>query len=394
MESNSCPINVDRKPLKIIILGSTGSIGESALAIVRCFPDRFKVEGLLAGSNAELLSRQVVEFKPAVAGLVQGEVPATLRNLEKKGEIAILTGLQAAVELVNETSFESAIGAIVGIAGLASSLRVLQKGKRLLLANKESLVCAGSLLLSAAEQYGGVIVPIDSEHSALAQLLELTRPTEIESLTLTASGGPFLNFSADQLNSITPEQAVKHPKWAMGAKISVDSSTMVNKALELVEAHWLFDCDEDRLEVLVHPQSIVHSLVTLVDGVQLAHLSVADMQGAISFAMQRPNNRLPRILKKLSLSDVGALSFLALDHKKFPAVSLIRQCLRNKGMDCVVFNAANEAAVALFLQKSLPWKAIVPTIEEALNRYAGVKGTTVEEIMELHHEVFQVVHSF
>lgn len=367
---------------RIVVLGSTGSIGRSTLNIVRRYPERFEVVGLVAGSKEEELAAQIAEFSPRVAGLV---VPPSmsLRN----SATTVFTGSKCACQVLEACDFDTVVGAIVGIAGLESSHLTVKLGKRLLLANKESLVCAGQLLMEMAKKTGASVVPVDSEHSALAQLLEHARVSEVSRLTLTASGGPFLATPAEDLKSITPAQAVKHPKWSMGQKISVDSSTMVNKALELIEAYWLFGLDQSAIDVVVHPQSIVHALVTFKDEVQFAHLSVPDMQGPISFALMRPQDRLVGAIKRLSLAQLGALTFQELDEERFPAISLARECLRVGGTACTVFNAANEVAVANFLDGNIAWLDIVPTIQHALETFESVSFTSIEDLLELHIKV-------
>jgi 1-deoxy-D-xylulose-5-phosphate reductoisomerase len=367
---------------RLVILGSTGSIGQSTLNIVRRFPDQFEVVGLVAGSNERELAAQIAEFSPQVAGLV---APAStdLRSSVN----AFFTGPQCACRVLEACDFDTVIGAIVGIAGLESSYLTMKLGKRLLLANKESLVCAGQLLMDTAQKTGGTVVPVDSEHSALAQLLEHARASEVSRLTLTASGGPFLSTPLGELGRITPAQAVKHPKWSMGQKISVDSSTMVNKALELIEACWLFGLEHRYVDVVVHPQSIVHALVTFKDEVQLAHLSVPDMQGPISFALMRPHDRLPGAIKPLSLVELGALTFQELDEDRFPAISLARECLEVGGTACTIFNAANEVAVAKFLSGNLAWLDIVPTIRQTVETFESVSFSSIEELLELHIKV-------
>jgi 1-deoxy-D-xylulose-5-phosphate reductoisomerase len=387
----------------VALLGSTGSIGHSVLEIVRRYPSRFNVRVLVAGTNVQVLLKQIEEFRPQFIGVAQESAGESLRDHFRNSnneyhslllrDDRICVGMNAAEEVLRRCKVDMVIGAVVGIAGLPSSLQALRQGSTLLLANKESLVCGGQLLSDAVARFGGKIVPIDSEHSAIAQIIELIREKELRSLCLTASGGPFLNYSSQELEFVTPEQAVKHPRWSMGAKISVDSSTLVNKALELAEACWLFQCREDQVKVVVHPQSIIHSLVELVDGVQIAHLSVADMQGAISYAMARPGDRLPDVLSHLSLVELGALTFQKLDELRFPAVALMRDCIRTGGTAPAVFNAANEAAVSLFLKGGLPWKGIVRVIAESLETFSSTSYSSLEDLLSLHDEVVQFVIS-
>lgn len=395
--------SIDGVAQSVAVLGSTGSIGHSVLEIARRYPDRFHVEVLVAGTNVQVLLRQIEEFRPKFIGIADESAGEVLRDQLRSNndpyyaliirDDRICLGANAAEEVLRRCKVDMVIGAVVGIAGLPSSLEALRQGSRLLLANKESLVCGGKLLTDAVKEFGGTIVPVDSEHSAIAQIVEMLRDRELRSLCLTASGGPFLNFSVQQMEFITPEQAVKHPRWSMGAKISVDSSTLVNKALELAEACWLFQCREDQIKVVVHPQSIIHSLVELVDGVQMAHLSVADMQGAISYAMARPGDRLPDVLPHLSLAEIGALTFQELDDARFPAVALMRDCMRTGGTAPAVYNAANEAAVSLFLKGGLPWKGIVRLIAESVETFSSTSYSSLKDLLSLHDEVVQFVNS-
>ena len=396
---NSDVINAPTRT--VALLGSTGSIGHSALEIIRRYPDNFDIKILVAGTNGEVLLKQVEEFRPQFIGVADEAAGQWVYNhlRNSKDEYSsllirddrICIGSNAAEEVLRRCKVDMVIGAVVGIAGLPSSLEALKQGSTLLWANKESLVCGGKLLSEAATQYGGQIVPIDSEHSAIAQIIETIRIRELRSIHLTASGGPFLNFSSQELDVVTPAQAVKHPRWSMGAKISVDSSTLVNKALELAEACWLFDCREDQIKVVVHPQSIIHSLVELVDGVQIAHLSVADMQGAISYAMSRPSDRLPDVLAPLSLTSLGSLTFQDLDEARFPAVALMRACIRTGGTAPAIFNAANEAAVSMFLKGLLQWKGIIRVISESLESFTSTSYSSLEALLGLHDEVVQFV---
>lgn len=396
---------------EVVILGSTGSIGQSALDIIRANPREFRVMVLAAGTNIDLLLQQIILFEPqfiSVANENAGErllqlsydlSNTYLARLFREGRVFI--GEDSAREVLAQYASVSrvakkdvlVIGAIVGIAGLSSSLEALRHGYTLLLANKESIVCGGHLIREHVESYGGCVVPVDSEHSSIAQLMEGIRSREVRYLHLTASGGPFLNFSVDQLDNVTAEMAVKHPRWSMGAKISVDSSTLVNKALEVAEACWFFQCDEEKIKVIIHPESIVHSIVELIDGVQLAHLGVADMKGPIGYAMCRPKDRIRDVIKPLVLPLIGSLSFYELDDAKFPAISYMRQCLRvGKGMP-VIFNAANEAAVELFLLGKLSWKGIVRMIALSLEHFTGKQCGSFQDILELHNEVVEFVRA-
>ena len=389
-------------PLRIALLGCTGSIGDSVVRLVRANPEKLKLESIVGGRNHLRLLELVREFSPSIVGLES--VPSGLFE-QLKGEVGLsggsfISGPSVAVKCLREAQVDVVIGAITGIAGLPSSLEALDQGLCLLLANKESLVCAGELMVRSASENQGRIISIDSEHSALAQLLEGQLKSNsgrgVVELTLTASGGPFLNRTRDSLASVTPAEAVRHPKWDMGAKISVDSSTMVNKALEVAEAYWLFGYPVSNLNVIVHPQSIVHALITFSDGVQLAQLSNPDMIGPISFgiaqAMGAP--RFDSVLPSLSLAQVGKLEFMELDNDRFPVVNLIKSCLERGGALPAVFNGANEFAVQAFLSGQLSYLQITNCIETVVEHFDGRTYSDLDDLLELHQEVNECAERF
>lgn len=370
----------ERGVIRLVIQGSTGSIGCSALEIVRQNPSRFKVVGLSAGSNIDLLVQQVREFNPEVvscrdeggAGVLRGHFGA---------KVEVLCGEGALVELSQACTYDLMLAAVVGVAGLPPVLAALNAGRRVALANKEALVSGGRFVAEALVRGGGSLLPVDSEHSALFQVLQGERLEDLHCLILTASGGPFLNATPEQLMAITPEQAVRHPRWSMGAKISIDSATLMNKGLELIEAHWLFGVPEANIEVVVHPQSIVHSLVRFIDGSEVAQLSVPDMKGAIGYAFSYPHGRIAGLVPQLSLSKVGALEFAALDSDRFPAVELARSVLRQGGMAPAVYNLGNELAVTNFIRGGLKFTQIVPFVERALARFGSNNVTSFEGLL-------------
>ena len=376
---------------RLAILGSTGSIGCSTLEIVRQFPEAFEVFCLVAHTSIQKLRKQVLEFQPKYCVVTGGMSKSQLHELSSgPGTTAWLSEEEAVLELVQDPQVDAVVAAIVGMAGLRSVHAAIAAKKSVLLANKESLVCAGELLtnlLSHNETTSRQLIPLDSEHSAIFQLLEGAGRSDPEKLILTASGGPFLKTPISDFGSITPEMAVKHPRWNMGAKISVDSASMVNKALELIEARWLFNTHHSKIEVLVHPESIIHSLVEFKDGVQLAQLSVPDMKGAIAFGMQYPDSRLPNVMNKLNLAELRSLHFESLDEEKFPAVSIARQTLDAGGAAPAVFNIANELAVSRFLAGKIGFPDIMHYIESSLESFGTERYDSIDDLFDLKNRI-------
>ncbi|MBN8548877.1 MAG: 1-deoxy-D-xylulose-5-phosphate reductoisomerase [Deltaproteobacteria bacterium] len=352
-------------PIRVAIFGSTGSIGKSALEVIASQRGRFEVVALVANRSADLLHAQALQFRPRFVGLGEAEALKKFRALPSTG--SQIVGETEVHSLAALPEVDVVVAAIVGAAGLRCVETALCSGKKVALANKESLVTAGPLVTQAMQGSGAQLLPVDSEHSAIFQALQGAGEQEVSELTLTASGGPFWRLASSELDQVTPAQAVKHPRWSMGAKISVDSASMMNKALELIEAHWLFGLKPDRIKVLLHPQSIVHSLVNFIDGSQLAQLSVPDMKGPIAFAMAYPHGRLPGVMQGLDLAKIGNLEFFELDSKRFPAVDLARQCLAVGPAASAVFNMANEAAVGAFLAGRMKFTAITPFVERMLS---------------------------
>jgi len=379
----------DSEKRRVAIFGSTGSIGVSALEVIRANPESLEVFSLAAGSNTGKLAEQISEFKPEFAVIGDESKLKTLREevAGRSPATKLLAGERSLIELAAHPDYGVMLAAIVGFQGLPSVLSAIKENKHIALANKESLVAAGSLIKSMLADSQAVLLPVDSEHSALFQVLQGENPKTLNRLILTASGGPFLHASPGELDAVTPAQAMKHPKWSMGPKISIDSATLMNKALELIEAFWLFNCESDKLDVLVHPQSIVHSIAEFVDGTQLAQLSVPDMKGPISFALNYPNNRLPNVMRALKLEEVGRLDFYALDHARFPAIRLAREALRCGGATPAVFNIANEVAVDLFIQRRISFPGIMRLIEESLERHSSHNYQSEEELYSLMVEV-------
>jgi len=366
---------------RILILGSTGSIGNSALNVIEAHPEKFEIFGLVAGKNAQALSAQIDKYRPRYAALADG------RLNKVSGPTEFISGQRAILELCADPDVDLVLAAVVGMSGLESTLAAAKAGKRIALANKESLVCAGKLFKEIQSRNNFELIPVDSEHSAIFQALQAEDAKSIDQIILTASGGPFLDRDQSEFSKITPAEALKHPRWKMGPKISIDSASLMNKALELIEAYWLFGIEAEKIEVLVHPQSIVHSLVSFVDGSQIAQLSLTDMRGAIAYALNYPQVRMPNVLKRLNLAELRELTFRALDPQKFRAISLARQALNSSSAMSAVLNISNEIAVESFLSGRISFDKIVETVEQALARFAGRSYNSFEELMELEKEV-------
>jgi 1-deoxy-D-xylulose-5-phosphate reductoisomerase len=379
-----------KKPIAICILGSTGSIGSSALELVRSNPDQFEVVGLAAGRNAVKLAEQIREFKPRTAAIHDekaGEELIRILAAGNESQTEVNIGSEAVCKLASHPDVELVLAAIMGFAGLRSVLAAIKSGKRIALANKESLVSAGELVKKELLRSEAAIIPVDSEHSALFQALQGHCVEDIERLVLTASGGPFLDLPKEEFDRVTPVQALRHPRWDMGPKITVDSATLVNKALEVIEAYWLFGVKTEQIDVVVHPQSIVHSLVSFTDGTNIAQLSVPDMKGPIAYAMTYPDGRLKSAMQFLDLPKIGKLDFKLLNREKFPAVDIAFRALEGGGALPAVFNIANEIAVDAFLNERYPFGRIVPFVDRAVREFNGCEYETVEDLIALENEV-------
>ena len=364
---------------KIAILGSTGSIGTQALDICRRHPDRYRVTALTARGSREKLFEQVREFRPEMAGLTEGINPAEIP--EDLKFCRFLSGKEVLHAAAAESDADMVLVSIVGIAGLQGVLDALKAGRQVLLANKEALVTGGHLVTDLARKAGKPLLPVDSEHSAIFQCLQTVGDNKPEKLLLTASGGPFRTWERERIEKATPAEALKHPNWNMGAKITIDSASMFNKGLEIMEARWLFDLPEDRIEVVVHPQSIVHSAVVYRDGAVLAQLGEPDMRVPIGYAMAFPE-RIETGVKAPDLTALGSLTFEKPDETKFPALRLARECLRAGGAACTVFNGANEAAVAAFLREEISFGEIAKRVEKAVEKLAGLPADNIDDIWE------------
>lgn len=371
----------------IAILGSTGSIGTQALELVRLHPEEFRVVALTARSSREKLFEQVREFRPEVAGLTEpipmSEIPEDVRFCRW------VMGEEALRVAAAEVPADMVLVSVVGIAGLQSVMDALGANRQVLLANKEALVTGGHLVMDAAKRIGKPILPVDSEHSAIFQCLQGAGGNQPVRLLLTASGGPFCTWTREQMQNATRAQALKHPNWSMGAKITIDSASMFNKALEIIEAHWLFDMPPEKIQVVVHPQSIVHSAVEFADGAVLAQLGVPDMRVPIAYAMTYPR-RIPTGSKPLDLFSIGTLTFEPGDPVRFPALRLAGECLNAGGAACTILNGANEMAVAAFLRDEIPFGAISRIVEGTLEACGAMPADTLEDIFHADLEARRV----
>jgi 1-deoxy-D-xylulose-5-phosphate reductoisomerase len=361
---------------RVAILGSTGSIGTTALQVLRRHPDRFRVTALTAFSNAGLLKQQVSEFQVGFSGCVE-QTPACL------------------IEAASRSDVDVVLNAVVGAAGLDATLAALERGKRVALANKESLVTAGDLVLATAKRGGGEVVPVDSEHSAILQCVGERPSSEIRRIVITASGGPFREWPVERVRNATVGDALKHPTWQMGRKITIDSATLANKALEVIEAHYLFGIPYERIDVVVHPQSIVHSFVEFIDGSVVAQLGVPSMELPILYSLTHPDRVADLQVPRLDPVQMARLSFEPVRHDAFPMLGLGIRAGRAGGAAPAVYNAANERAVALFLEGQISLGDIAPAVEEALDSLASVAGETRADIMNADAKARRLVeHRF
>src|SRR5436309_809599 len=366
---------------KIVILGSTGSIGTNTLDIVTKFSAQFQVVGLTAGTNGDKLEEQLRQFKPAVVALSDELAAVKLRARCGKFPVEILSGVDGVAQVAQLPEADLVISAIVGGAGLVPTLAAIRAGKNVALANKEPMVMAGPLMQEEARKRGVRIFPVDSEHSAIFQSLEGHRREDVRRLILTASGGPLWDLSKEQMQDVKSEQALKHPNWKMGAKITIDSATLMNKGLEVVEARWLFDIPSRQIDVLIHRESIVHSLVEYRDGSVIAQLGLPDMRTPISYALQYPE-RMPLELPSLDLADIGTLTFQRPDHERFPCLSFGYEALRIGGTMPAAMNAANEVAVAAYLQESIRFSDIAEVIQTTMETNTARDVRTLEDALE------------
>ncbi|MBQ6688413.1 MAG: 1-deoxy-D-xylulose-5-phosphate reductoisomerase [Bacteroidales bacterium] len=351
---------------RIAILGSTGSIGRQALDVIRQHRDLFEVELLTANNSSGLLISQALEFNANAVVICNEDKYNEVAEALQPQYIKVFSGMQSVCDLVTGDNIDIVLTSMVGFSGLESTIAAVKAGKTIALANKETLVAAGHIVMALAKEFNAHILPVDSEHSAIFQCLMGSAGAPIEKIHLTASGGPFRTWTKEEISKATKAQALNHPNWSMGSKITIDSATMMNKGLEIIEARWLFDTEGDRINVVVHPESIIHSMIEYADGSVIAQMGHPDMREAIQFAFSFPF-RLPLDNRKLNFSELGNLSFHAPDPEKFPALVLAYDALRKGGNMPCVMNAANEAAVAAFLQEKIGFYDITGIVEECLN---------------------------
>ncbi|MDT3778251.1 1-deoxy-D-xylulose-5-phosphate reductoisomerase [Nitrospira sp. MA-1] len=366
----------------IVILGSTGSIGNSTLDVISRFPEEFQVVGLAAGSNDQALEEQIRRFKPEVAALFCQDAANRLRARMGRTSTEILDGEQGLCAVASASKGDLVISAIVGGAGLKPTLTAIQAGRQVALANKEPMVMAGRLMQLEAHKHHVTIFPIDSEHSAIFQSMEGHRKVDIRRIVLTASGGPFWDWPINDLEHVTPEQAMQHPNWKMGAKITTDSATLMNKGLEVIEARWLFDIPQDQIDVIIHRESIIHSLVEYCDGSVIAQLGHPDMRTPISYALKYPE-RIPLNPPLLDLGKIGKFTFYPTDSEKFPCLQLAYDALAGADGLPATLNAANEIAVDAFLKEQIAFLDIPRVIQETMNAYNATPVTSIEDTLEI-----------
>ena len=374
---------------KITILGSTGSIGTQTLEIVRDNPD-LQVMGLAAGSNAALMEKQIREFHPALAVMWSEEAAKELRGRTADLPVKVLSGMEGLLALASDASYEILVTAIVGMIGIRPTIAAIESGKTIALANKETLVTAGHLIMPLAKKHKVPILPIDSEHSAIFQSMNGEDKKQVSKILLTASGGPFRGRSRQELAGMRAEDALKHPNWSMGRKITVDSASLVNKALEVMEARWLFDVELDSIQVVIHPQSIIHSMVEYVDGAVIAQLGMPDMKLPIQYALFYPERR-PMAGERVDFYKLGQITFERPDTEVFTGLKLGMQAARTGGSMPTVFNAANEKAVALFLDHRIGFLEIPELIEKCMNRHQVIENPNVNEILQAEAETYEYI---
>lgn len=374
---------------KISILGSTGSIGTQTLEIVRDNND-LQVEALVAKSNIELLEEQVREFKPKLVCVYDDEKAKVLKDNIKDLNIEVVSGMDGMIECATIESAEIVVTAVVGMIGILPTIEAIKSGKDIALANKETLVTAGHIIIPLAKENNVKIYPVDSEHSAIFQSINGEDKKEIKKIILTASGGPFRGKKIEDLQDIRPEDALKHPNWSMGRKITIDSATMVNKGLEVIEAKWLFDVDFDKIQVVVHPQSIIHSMVEYVDGAVMAQLGMPDMKLPIQYALFYPNRRIMNN-NKLDFYKLGSISFEEPDMETFRGLKLAYEVGRTGGSLPTVYNAANEKAVELFLNNKIKFLDVYKIIEKCVDKHSVINNPSIEEILEVERKTYDYI---
>jgi 1-deoxy-D-xylulose-5-phosphate reductoisomerase len=382
---------MSQSPKNIAILGSTGSIGRNSLSVIHNLPNRFCITYLTTNTNIELLQSQIAHFKPRGV-VVLDEAKAEALKILVGDSVEVLSGREGLLEIVRRDDVDIVINALVGFAGLKPTVEAIQHRKNIALANKETLVIAGKLVTSMAKEYGVSLLPIDSEHSAILQCLAGEMWSRIAKIILTASGGPFLHMPKEEFVSITVEKALQHPNWKMGNKITIDSSTMMNKGLEVIEAHWLFEIPADRIEVVMHPQSIIHSMVEFVDGSIKAQLGLPDMKIPIQYALTYPD-RVQLSGNRIDFPKLHTLDFFAPDREKFRCLQLAYDALAMGGTAPAIMNAANEVAVQAFLEKKIAFYQIPALIEQALSQQTNHQSPDLEHIFQSDRKAREYVRT-
>ena len=374
---------------RIAILGSTGSIGRQALDVISQHRDLFEVELLTANNSSDLLIRQAIEFNANAVVICNESKYSEVAEALEPHYIKVFAGMKSVCDLVSSDNIDIVLTSMVGFSGLESTISAVKAGKTIALANKETLVAAGQLVMELAAKHRARILPVDSEHSAIFQCLMGSAGAEIEKIHLTASGGPFRTWSREDIAAATPAQALKHPNWSMGSKITIDSATMMNKGLEIIEARWLFGTSGDKINVVVHPESIIHSMVEYADGSVIAQMGHPDMREAIQFAFSYPF-RLPLNNRKLNFAELGCMSFHAPDFEKFPGLRLAYQALEKGGNMACIMNAANEAAVAAYLKGQIGFYDITDIVERCMNDGPFIASPDMDEIFRTNDETLKM----
>jgi 1-deoxy-D-xylulose-5-phosphate reductoisomerase len=366
------------------ILGSTGSIGVNTLHIVSQFPDRYKVVSLSAGLNTQLLKEQIIQFRPKVVSVLNKELSEALRRELPNISVEIVHGIEGLIQVATHPEVDQVVSAIVGAVGLIPTLSAIKTGKTIALANKEPLVMAGKVVMEEARRNHVQILPVDSEHSAIFQALLGHRKEDVHRLILTASGGPFFNFPSSRLHEVTVKEALRHPHWEMGKKITIDSASLMNKGLEVIEAHWLFNIPVEKIAVLIHPQSVIHSMVEYIDGSIVTHMGITDMRIPIAYSLSYPE-RLNLNLPPLDLPKSEALTFSLPDPERFPCLRLAYQSIEIGETMPAILNAANEVAVGAFLEGSLKFIEIPLLLQRVMEEYEVKPFHTIEDILKADH---------
>ena len=376
----------------IVILGSTGSIGTQTLDVVRAYSDRLKVVGLAANKSVDKIEAQIREFHPSYVVMYDEKAALDLKERVKDTGVKVMSGMDGLTEIASMDGFDTLVTAFVGMIGIRPTIAGIKAGKNIALANKETLVTAGHIIIPLAKENGVSILPVDSEHSAIFQSLQGSPRKSLSRIWLTCSGGPFRGKTKDELKDIRPEDALKHPNWSMGRKITIDSATLVNKGLEVMEAKWLFDIDYKDINVLVHPQSIIHSMVEFSDGAVIGELGLPDMKLPIQYALFYPD-RLPMDTPKADFYEIANLTFEKPDTETFKGLSLALDAAREGGSMPTVFNAANEKAVSLFLNGRISFLGIADTIEKSMASHRTIKNPTVDDILAAEKETYSYIES-